>query len=166
MRHTLSQRLITLLLLMAYTITGTSVLPATLAIVAVMDDSHQVIIGQSQAGITLTLHHRAGEYTPYVADHRRTLTRMLVSLFRSPKRGDHQMASARLAGTVKNEDTPICKIRSVRDLVDLTATQLWCLSLRLLHISAAQPVEHHPDRSDDSRPLGSCKMARSVQMLI
>lgn len=166
MYRALFQSFIALLLLTAYTVTGTSALPATLAVIAAVDGNHQVIIGQSQGGMMVTLHHRTGEYTPCVGDHRRMLTRMLVSLFRSSKLGDHQMASARLTGTVKNEDAAICKFRSAQDLVDVTATQLWCWRLRVLRISAARLVEHHPDRCDDSGPLKSCEMVGFVQMLI
>lgn len=99
MRFSLPHRLIALLLLMAYTITGTSVLPAMVAVLAVVDGGHEVLVGQTEGGVRLTLHHRPGEYTPCVADHHNALARVLVSLCRSSQQGDHQIASTRFEST-------------------------------------------------------------------
>ncbi|MDZ4288984.1 MAG: hypothetical protein U0984_13540, partial [Prosthecobacter sp.] len=61
MRHSLKQRFIAFVLLMAYTITGTSALPAVLTCIASIDGSHAVFVTQSPQGTRLMLHHRDHE---------------------------------------------------------------------------------------------------------
>lgn len=120
------QRLIALLLLMAYTITGTSALPAAIAVLAAVDGGHEVLIGQTENGVRVTLHHRPGEYTPCLADHHHALTRALVSLCRSSGQGDHQLSSARFETNAESEKKSLAHAAKQPAPVNTAATLLLC----------------------------------------
>ena len=103
MRTSLTQRLITLVLLAAYAITATSVLPAVVALAAAIDGSHSVQITQSAQFTRLTLHHRESSFTPSVTDHDGRLARTLVSLCSTTSSGDHQLSCAQFNSSTKNQ---------------------------------------------------------------
>ena len=91
------QRLIALLLLVVYTITGTSIMPAAMAFAAGVDGSHSVYVAQSEQGLRLTLHHSQDSvYTPAVDDHATALARVLVRMCKASEEGDHQMVTAQV----------------------------------------------------------------------
>lgn len=120
------QRLIALLLLMAYTITGTSALPAAIAVLAAVDGGHEVLIGQTENGVRVTLHHRPGEYTPCLADHHYALTRALVSLCRSSGQGDHQLSSAGFETNAESEKESLARAAKRPAPINMAATLLLC----------------------------------------
>lgn len=99
----LSQRLLSLILLVAYAMTGTAVLPASLALLASLDDSHAVQVGQSAQGVSLRLQHRSGEYTPEVADHCQPLAQVLVRFCERDPAGDHQLVTRRVHASTSLE---------------------------------------------------------------
>lgn len=122
MSHSLKHRFIALLLLMAYTVTGTSVLPAVMAGVAGLDGGHVVLVAQSEHGTRLTLHHRDHEFTPSVTDHEGALARTLVSLCHASESGDHQFNSTRAdTGTRVERDAAACAVKQA-PAVNLAAT--------------------------------------------
>lgn len=94
MSHSIHQRIIALVLLVAYAITGTSVMPAVVSLAAWVDGSHAVIVQQSEQGLQVTLHHRSNEYTPRVSDHCNALAKVIVSMCAASEEGDHQMSTA------------------------------------------------------------------------
>lgn len=102
MRTSWQLRFIASLVLMAYAITGTAIMPAAMALVAWMDGSHSVLISQSEEGTQLTLHHRQDAFTPAVEDHQNALTRAIVSLCRASEGGDHQLKSGRIDASSSN----------------------------------------------------------------
>lgn len=99
-------RIIAALVLMAYAITGTSLVPALELVLAEFDGRHEVLIRESAGGTQIVLHHRAGEFTPCVADHEYGVTRVLVSLCSSDQEGDHNINSARVSSTTRLDVTP------------------------------------------------------------
>jgi hypothetical protein len=122
MRHSLKQRFIALLLLMAYTITGTSVMPAAVALGAWIDDSHSLIVSKSENGVRITLHHRSDDYTPEVNDHRNALARVLVSLCTSSDEGDHQLVSSQFDSRISIERDDLCRFITGTPQVNHAAT--------------------------------------------
>lgn len=120
------QRLIALLLLVAYATTGTSLLPATVAVLAALDGGHEVLIGQTENGVRLTLHHRPDDYTPCVADHHSALARVLVRLCSSSQQGDHQLASSRFESTADSEKKCLARVSKRPAPVNMAATLLLC----------------------------------------
>jgi len=109
MRHSLKQRFIALLLLMVYTITGTSVMPAAMALAAWIDGSHSLAVAHSESGVRLTLHHSRSAYTPEVADHQNTLARVLVSFSKASEAGDHQLVSSQFDSSASSEREDIAR---------------------------------------------------------
>jgi hypothetical protein len=97
------QRFTALILLMVYTITGTSLVPAAMLMLATIDGSHSIQIRESDQGTQLLLHHKAGQFTPQVCDHQKTLARIIVSMCRPNTEGDHKMISAHVASSVNSE---------------------------------------------------------------
>lgn len=95
----LYHRIIAALVLMAYAITGTSLMPVAVVMLAALDGSHDVVIRQSEQGTQLVLHHRVHEFTPQLTDHRKCMARVLVSLCRPNQEGDHQLVSAHVTST-------------------------------------------------------------------
>jgi len=132
MWHSLKQRFIALMLLMAYTITCTSVMPAAMALAAWIDGSHQSFVRMGESGAQIVLHHRLHEYTPKVSDHRGRLAQMLVRLSCQDQNGDHQLITEQLAASSSSERHEPSKVRSGDDLFNAQATQEW---QHLLHIS-------------------------------
>ncbi len=95
MRQRPALRLTALLLLMAYVISGTSVMPGSIALAAGIEGSHAVYVSESEHGTRVMLHHtRESGYTPCVGDHRTALARLIVSLSNRSPQGDHQIVSA------------------------------------------------------------------------
>ena len=158
------QRLIALLLLMAYTITGTSALPAAIAVLAAVDGGHEVLIGQTENGVRVTLHHRPGEYTPCLADHHHALTRVLVRLCSSSRQGDHQLASSRFESTADSEKKCLARVSKRPAPVNMAATLLLCQAFTDTARATSRqgvytfmPVQHGP---------AFRSMLSTVQMLV
>ena len=57
----LHHRIIAALVLMAYAVTGTALVPAVTAALAALDGSHDVMVRESEQGTQLVLHHRQGK---------------------------------------------------------------------------------------------------------
>lgn len=132
MKRSVHQRLIALALLVAYAITGTSVMPAMVAMAAWMDGSHSVVVAPSEEGMQVTLHHRKDQYTPRVSDHDNSLTKLLVSMCRASDAGDHQMSTAHVTSNA-----------NVRDAVELQIQKSPTLNFQETHIltlSTSWPV--------------------------
>lgn len=107
MRTSALQRLTSLLLLLAYAISGTAMVPAVIALVAGMEGSHAVQVTESAQGVQVTLHHtQQSGYTPRVADHDTAVARLLVSLSNRSERGDHQIIAteSRACASVESTD--------------------------------------------------------------
>ncbi|MES2598216.1 MAG: hypothetical protein V4662_22975 [Verrucomicrobiota bacterium] len=122
LQSSLLQRLIALLLLAAYTVSGTSALPAVLVLVASLEGSHEVLIGQVDGSVSLTLHHRPDEYTPCVEDHQSASARVLVSLCRSSGQGDHQITSTRFDTNAEREKETLASLSKQPLSVNQSAT--------------------------------------------
>ncbi|MBK8091606.1 MAG: hypothetical protein IPK32_06370 [Verrucomicrobiaceae bacterium] len=103
MTSSFTQRFIACVLLMAYAMTGTSILPGVVAVMAALDGSHQMHVIGAEKGIGLLLEHRAGQYTPEVRDHRNLLGQVATSLCRSQQGGTHQFDSSRLSDSGRIE---------------------------------------------------------------
>jgi hypothetical protein len=145
MRFTSFQRLIASLLLTAYAVTGTSIMPAALALMAWMDGGHSVRVVQSETGTRVTLHHNSDDYTPDVEDHSSTLARVLVSLCSASDSGDHQMTSSSIeAGTRLEREEHGSSVRKVPEL-NLPATFQHRLTLQPMR----HEVHHTAPRLDD-----------------
>jgi hypothetical protein len=128
----LSLRFISALLLLAYACTGTSLMPAVMSMLAVLEGSHESRVHLGETGAQVVLHHRQSEFTPAVNDHRRGLARVLVSFCQSDRDGDHQMTTAQFAGNAGVERVEISKARSADDLFNAQATQVWQHLLQML----------------------------------
>ncbi|MEQ1751911.1 MAG: hypothetical protein ABL974_20990 [Prosthecobacter sp.] len=148
----LFHRFIASLLLLAFASTGTSLMPAMMALLAEMEGSHESRVHFSENGAQVVLHHRESEFTPDVNDHRCGLARVLVSFCQSNREGDHQMTTAQFAGNAGVERLEISKARSADELFNLQATHEWQHSL---HISQPRvtrddvfaprlPISHQP----------------------
>jgi hypothetical protein len=163
MRLPFVQRLIASLLLMAYAITGTSVMPAALALMACMDGGHSVMVVQSETGTRVTLHHRSDEYTPDIEDHCSPLARVLVSICSASDSGDHQMTSSSIeAGTRLERDEQGSTVKKAPEL-NFTAT--------IQHRLTLQPLRHevrHTAPGLDGTPLmtDSLRTLSTVRLLI
>ena len=99
----LHHRIIAALVLMAYAVTGTALVPAVTAALAALDGSHDVLVRESEQGTQLVLHHRQGDYTPEKADHRKCMARVLVSFCRQNQEGDHSLSSAHVTSMALTE---------------------------------------------------------------
>ncbi len=102
-RMNLQRRITALIVLTAYVVTGTSLMPVLLFMLASLDGSHTVLVRQSGESTQLVLHHNAGHYTPQICDHARPLARMLVSLCRPDQEGDHNLVAAHLSSNANAE---------------------------------------------------------------
>lgn len=163
MRFTPFQRLIACLLLMAYAITGTSIIPAAMALMAWMDGGHSVRVVQSETGTRVTLHHNSDDYTPDVEDHSSPLARVLVSLCSASDSGDHQMTTSSIeAGTRLERDEQGSSVRKAPEL-NLPAT--------FQHRLTLQPMRHqerHTAPGLDEPPLmkDGLRTLSTVRLLI
>ncbi len=90
------QSWIAALLLVAYTVTGTSLLPGLVSLAAMIDGSHELLIAEASTGTTLTLHHRPDDFTPRATDHSNTAARVLTAFCAIDSKGDHRLSTSRL----------------------------------------------------------------------
>lgn len=97
MQNALHQRSIALVLLVAYAITGTSLVPALASFAAMLDGSHMVMVRQSEQGTRLTLLHESANYTPRVDDHGGALARLVVSMCAASDTGSHELDSSHIS---------------------------------------------------------------------
>jgi len=159
----LKQRLIALLLLMAYTITGTSIMPAALALAAWVEGSHAVMIRQTDAGTSVTLHHRRGTYTPDVSDHQSSLAKVLVSFCRSSEAGDHQLSVSRCVSTTTTYRETLEKCIKASVEVNHAATfQFSIIMPSHRHAMMHEPVWHQSTLLKNGLP----RMLTTVRLLI
>lgn len=163
MRHSLKQRFIAFMLLMAYTITGTSVMPAAMALGAWIDGSHSVLVSPSENGLRLTLHHRRDAYTPEVNDHHNALARVLVRLCKASDAGDHQLVAAQFDSSARGERVDMARATKEAPPVNLAAT--WQLTLVAIHL--VRETIRARDFNEPPRP--GCRigpMLATVKLLI
>lgn len=158
------QRLICLMLLAAFTASGTSVVPAAVMLIAELDGGHDVWVNESQESTSLTLHHRKGEFTPRVCDHSAPLTRLVVSLCRSDFDGDHHVLASHLATATIHEGNDSERQVSATPILNDQATlglytaNLWTLS-DMNRFNRVRSMSESPN-------LGQHWALSSVQMLI
>lgn len=159
----MKQRFIALVLLMAYTITGTSVMPAAIALAAWIDGSHSLVVSQSESGVRLTLHHSSSAYTPEVADHQNTLARVLVSFCKASDAGDHQLVSAQFDSSTDSEREDITRATKEAPKENLAGT----FHLTLIAIQPARDTIHTSGYKEPpvGRP-GISSMLDTVRLLI
>lgn len=155
-------RIISALLLMAYAITGTSLTPAVMTMLADLDGSHQSLVRVSESGAQVVLHHRQSEFTPAVKDHRRGLARVLVSLCRADQDGDHQMTTNKLCGNVSQEREAPSKVRSGDALINEQATHEWQHMLQLPKPTVTRADAPSPQGSISRQPPS----LTTIQLLI
>lgn len=157
------RRFIASLLLMAYAITGTSLMPATMLVLANLDGSHSVQVRESDHGTQLVLHHNGGNYTPLVNDHQGTLARVVVSLCRPDQAGDHNLVSAHMSGQVnterQNSNSPV-KQAALLNYLATSALILWKSQSENTSTVKLRRVEDRGSRIVQRRPLST------VQLLI
>ncbi len=139
MRSLLHQRLIALLLLVAYAITGTSLLPAVVSLAATAEGSHAVQVGRSAASTQVVLHHRAAEYTPATNDHATPLARLIVSLCRPSAEGDHSLSIQSMSGSLLVSRDEVKREIKDTPALNLPATVAW-VATQLFPVCSMQPV--------------------------
>jgi|JI6StandDraft_1071083.scaffolds.fasta_scaffold01746_7 hypothetical protein len=159
----LFHRLISALLLMAYAVTGTSLMPAVMTMLVDLDGSHQSLVRVSEGGAQVVLHHRQSEFTPDVKDHRRGLARVLVSLCRADQDGDHQMTTSQLSGNASQERVMLSKVRSGDGLFNAQATHEWQHMLQLPKVSVTRVNAPAPQVSISYQPPS---LLTTIQLLI
>lgn len=157
------RRLISALLLMAYAITGTSLMPAVMTMLADLDGSHQSLVRVSESGAQVVLHHRQSEFTPAVNDHRRGLARVLVSLCQADQDGDHEMTTSQLSGNVSQERMMLSKVRSGDALINEQATHEWQHMLQLPKPTVTRADTLAPQVSISHQPPS---LLTTIQLLI
>lgn len=141
MQNTIHQRIIALVLLMVYAITGTSLLPALVSLAATLDGSHTVQVQQSEQGTTLTLLHHRADYTPRVDDHSNSLARFIVSMCKASEAGSHELSSSCISTGSRAE-------RDANEREVKNAAQVNCQATRALVFSSRHPVR---DTSRETR---------------
>lgn len=117
-------RIIATLLLMAYAVTGTSLVPGAVAALADLEGSHQGLISIGRGETRVILHHTSG-FTPEVDDHQHCLARFIVRFCQADQAGDHQMTSTGVVGSFDEKRPEAGKVRSVHELTNLPATDAW-----------------------------------------
>lgn len=163
MQNALHQRFIAMVLLVAYAITGTSLLPALVSLAAALDGSHTVQVRRSEQGTTLTLLHRQADYTPQVDDHRNSVARLIVSMCKASEAGSHELSSSCIStGSLVGRDADDREVKN--------AAQVNCQATRALVFSSRHPVG---DTSRETRawrnvPITPCMASTlaSVRLLI
>lgn len=116
-------RLVALLLSLAYTSTGTSMLPGVVMTAAWADGSHEVRIVQSEHGMQVRLHHGDEEnFTPEVADHPSAFTRVLVRMCAPAREGDHNLSTQCVSGSALVSREDAMRATKPPPAVNLTAT--------------------------------------------
>jgi hypothetical protein len=163
MQFSLQQRLIAFLVLMAYAMTGTAIMPATMALAAWVDGSHTILVSQSDEGTQLTLHHRSDEFTPAIEDHPKTLARVIVSLCKGSEGGDHQLKSGHIDTTAQKERDEHQDAIKSRPSYNLTETRELLLSFQFPTSATTRPC------GDADRPASQqdlAPMLATVQLLI
>jgi hypothetical protein len=159
----LARRFIATLLLLTYVSTGTSMVPAVMAMAAELEGSHESRVRLGESGAQVVLHHRQSEFTPAVNDHVRGLARVLVSLCQSDREGDHQMTTAQFAGNAGIERLEISKARTADELYNAQATQEW---QHLLHISQLRVTRDDMFASQLSTSHQPPSLLTTIQLLI
>lgn len=130
MRLSHSQRLIAAMLLMAYSITGTSLMPALMAVAAWVDGSHSVMVARSECGTRVLLHHsKATGYTPSLQDHTSPLARIIVSFCRSSEGGDHQMVASQFESGMRSDREDAARAAKEVPMVNMDATRQRLVSM-------------------------------------
>lgn len=163
MRYSVKQRLIALVLLMAYTITGTALLPAVLTLGAAIDGSHAVIVSQSDHGTQLTLHHRHHEFTPAVRDHEHALARILVCFCSAAESGDHQFNSTQ--ADTGNRDEGDALVRSLKQAPPVSASATFGF-VRFASTPARDVIHRGDHNAVRILPQGLRQLLATVQLVI
>ena len=149
------------MLLLAYLVTGTSLVPGLIAAAAAIDGSHSVMVGKSSEGLSLTLRHRCGDFTPTINDHSSPLAKVLVAMTRSSGMGDHTLSTQQM------EDL-LLPLES-HDLVKVATTALNEVAT-LLHLMAliAWKTDSMPEVELPVllSPASIAKQLTTVQMLV
>jgi hypothetical protein len=164
MRPSIFQRLMCLILLLAFAATGTSVFSAAITVMAEIDGTHGVWVNQDEGGLHLILRHQQGHLTLRVCDHSSPLTRLVVTLCQTRTTGDHSFNAAELTGSLRQEEDG--QKAATRDAVaadslvgDADAGLAWHLNVNLQN-ERPDLAASHPALFAKHRDM------RSVRMLI
>lgn len=149
MRPSLIQRLIAALLLLTYLVTGTTVLPAVVALAADLGGGHQLRVSQSEHGLQLTLRHDSQGYTPKAADHGSALTRTVVHLCAPTREGDHQYSADSFDSNAGSEREHGSRAAKQPPALNQAAT----LQLSLTQIHPVRTAARMTGRHDRQSPL-------------
>ena len=85
------RRFIALLLFSAYTLTGTMVLPATIAWLGAVGGEHEVSVEMNVLGVSVTLIHASKPQTSVMVHHQNTASCVATSICSLDGRGNHQL---------------------------------------------------------------------------
>jgi hypothetical protein len=96
----LFHRTIATLLLGAYVLTGTSVLPALATVLACLDGGHRVSVTLSASGTHLSLRHQQNDVTLSASEHHSPAGRLVTRLCRNDASGSHELDSQQLSPLV------------------------------------------------------------------
>ncbi|OYW78279.1 MAG: hypothetical protein B7Z37_00290 [Verrucomicrobia bacterium 12-59-8] len=96
--------LLVVLLLLAYAGTATAIMPAMFAALALLDDSHRVLICRTEQGMQVRLHHRENDCTPEVCDHAGMLAKLVICFCRPATEGDHSLSTNQVTGMLTSTD--------------------------------------------------------------
>lgn len=151
MRPSLIQRLIAALLLLTYLVTGTTVLPAMVALAADCGGGHQLRISQSEHGLQLTLRHDGQGYTPKAADHCNALTRTVVHFCAPTREGDHRFSSDSFDSSTGSEREHGSRAAKQAPVLNQAATLQLCLT----QVHPVRTVARMTGRQDRPSPLTS-----------
>lgn len=97
------RRLIALLLFSAYTLTGTMVLPATIAWLGVVGGEHEVSVEMNDLGVSVTLIHASKPQTSVMVHHQNTASCVATSICGLDGRGNHQLNARTLDSMLTSE---------------------------------------------------------------
>ena len=109
-------KVVAALLLVCHVISATAIVPFVVMTLAAVDGSHAVIVEYNGSGAGVRLHHRAGDFTPCLSDHRSLAGRLAATVCGAGKTdGDHVLAasSASLNTEVKKRDDLAASAREV-----------------------------------------------------
>ena len=156
-------RFTALLLLVAYAITGTSVMTAAAAMLADLDGSHEMIVLESDQSTQIVLHHREGAETPEVADHVNASLRVLVCFCREDQNGDHHFSSVHLTSVASTERHIVADVMLHPVSINFEATQ----TLRHSFEQQVRDMIRHQIKRDPEHKTSDWRSSKmAVQLLI
>ena len=159
-------QVIAVVLLGAYALTGTAILPALVTLLARFDGTHLVSVNFTDSGVHLSLNHQNGDFTPSPAEHQNTAGQWVTRFCKTNSSSNHEFNSHQFSPRIApDSDLDLTAKPTPTPSLNHGASMVLALLAPSRNLDSFNPCQSFAD----SRPIplpSQWPMTATVQLLL